>query len=155
MPRHATSVATSPRDEQAALTIAELEDCSPFYSFSGLESLDFSGNSVFETRPDPGSQLEPRSQDRRRATFDIDPDNGRVRVFTGRSRRDYTLVVPTDGDQCVLAAGPASAANLARSWFGEIQDDPDAGGSPVTQASLERAHAFARSSTLGPSDQGS
>jgi hypothetical protein len=46
------------------------------------------------------------------------------------------LVVPTDGDQCILAAGAPHAANLRQSWYGELGDDAEDDGSQVVHASL-------------------
>ena len=45
-----------------------------------------------------------------------------VRV-AGESQR-YVLLTPSDGDQCILAAGASNAADLRRSWFGAPEDDP-------------------------------
>jgi hypothetical protein len=47
----------------------------------------------------------------------------RVTIALGGVSRQYTLVVPTDGDQCILAMGDATAVDLSRSWFGTDEED--------------------------------
>jgi hypothetical protein len=141
-PAHGAIGASAEADEAPPPASADLEDCSPFYSFAGTEELDFEDGVVVETREDAGS---PPSRDRRaekrRGTFAVDDASARVRITVGKTTRDFTLVVPTDSDQCVLAAGPANAADLQRSWFGELDDDPEVDRPTVQHASLRTPRA--------------
>jgi hypothetical protein len=54
--------------------------------------------------------------------------SNRVTIALGGVSNQYTLVVPTDGDQCILAKGDATAVDLSRSWFGTDEEDPGPGG---------------------------
>lgn len=48
----------------------------------------------------------------------------RVMIVLGGVNHQYTLVLPTDSDQCILAKGDATAVDLSRSWFGTEEEDP-------------------------------
>ena len=68
-------------------------------------------------------------------TFVTSDQTRRVTMTIRGARRDYILVIPADGDQCILALGKADAVNLQQSWFGEISDDPQTDAPEYQQAS--------------------
>jgi hypothetical protein len=119
--------------ENAPPPIAALENCSPFYSFSGGEYLEFENDAVIETKQQPGDSDRTVSV---RGAYVVLGSRRVVRITVGGSTREYALVVPTDGDQCILAAGAEHAADLKQSWYGELGDDAEDDPSLFVHAAL-------------------
>jgi hypothetical protein len=130
---HKSHIADEPTDEAAI--VADLEDCSPFFSFTGAKQLDFDAGTVVQTE-DPSSPRDDLLTAPVLGAFVVDEATRRVQLTFRKSTRDYTLIVPTDSDQCILAVGQPNAADLQQSWYGEFVDDPDASSPKVVHASL-------------------
>jgi hypothetical protein len=108
----------------------DLDSCSPFVAIDGDKELDFdtATSVVTETAGTSSGLRGPTAAPSTRVTgtFAASDETGRVTLTIGPLRREYTLVIPADGDQCILALGKANAVDLQQSWFGEVSDDPEA-----------------------------
>jgi len=106
-----------------------VEECSPFSSVDGSRQLDFDSVTGAVTLEDDSADLPSAASDatpgKAVGTFAADEDTEQVYVRVAGATRQYTLVVPTDGGQCILAAGATEAADLNRSWFGAVEEDPE------------------------------
>jgi hypothetical protein len=102
-----------------------LQACSPFWALDGARSLDFAEGEV--------------SGDDVSGAFETSPKGPQVSVRLGGVTRRYTLILLTDGE-CILAFGGPGAADLRRSWFGAMGDDPDSEPPP---GPFQRTHAIA------------
>jgi hypothetical protein len=106
-----------------------IDDCSPFSSVDGSKQLEFdivAGRVTLSD--DAGGLLAPTSDAaplKIVGTFAADKTTQQVIVRVGGETHRYALVVPSDGEQCILAAGASNAANLERSWFGSVEDIPE------------------------------
>jgi hypothetical protein len=122
----ARPTATPPESSIAA----ELSECSPFYGFDGSQELDFDPERgvVVETIDPPAGGGGARSSPpiELAGTFSVKARTGRVFVAIGGVRREYTLVVPIESAQCILAFGSAKTVDLKRSWFATSSDEEDA-----------------------------
>jgi hypothetical protein len=141
--------ADDPSDEvlSDASVMEDLDSCSPFLAIDGGRELDFdtASGAVTETAASSDGLRDPASSPSIRmiGTFVASDQTGRVTMVIGGARRDYTLVIPANGDQCILALGKANDVDLQRSWFGEISDGDEA-DAPDYQ------HASARPPQGGP-----
>jgi hypothetical protein len=113
-----------------AAVMDDLDSCSPFLAIDGDKELDFdtASGAVTETAGASEDLRGPASSPSIRliGTFVASDQTGRVTMLIGGARREYTLVIPADGEQCILALGKANAVDLQQSWFGEISDDAEA-----------------------------
>ena len=99
-------------------------------AIDGDRELDFdtASGAVTETDDTSGDLRGPAKSPAVRTigTFVTSDQTRRVTMtIVGGPAGRYTLVIPADGDQCILALGKADAVNLQQSWFGEISDDPE------------------------------
>jgi hypothetical protein len=122
------------REHRASDTDAEptiydsIDDCSPFSSVDGSRQLEFDVASGRVTlSDDAGGLLAPAGGAPLKSvgTFAADETTQQVFVRVAGAIGRYTLVVPSDSEQCILAAGASDAANLERSWFGRPEEDPE------------------------------
>ena len=78
---------------------------------------------------DPASKgvLETKGLIRKDGTWSASEESKLVVIELDSTRTEYVLVVPSDLQQCILAAGTASVADLNNSWFGtmDFTDVPD------------------------------
>jgi hypothetical protein len=106
----------------------DLAGCTPFRAIDGERQLDFDtehGAVVETATPSHPLRSGGAPPPTRVGTFSTtDRTSGVVIVLAG-VRREYTLIIPADGTQCILALGAPHAVNLERSWFGEAADGPD------------------------------
>lgn len=131
---------SEPGDEAMdASVMDDLEACSPFSALDGDKEIDFDVASGEVTETEGASNRlrgDARSPSTKTiGTFVASDQTGRVTMTIRGARRNYTLVIPADGDQCILALGRADAVNLQQSWFGEISDDPQADAPEYQHAS--------------------
>jgi hypothetical protein len=125
--------AVTPTQKAAAdSTLAEpsvaddLEGCAPFLAIDGGRVLDFdsSRGKVVETvAPSPRQGRGGAPPTRRIGTFSTAERTSRVVIVLAGVRREYTLIIPADGTQCILALGAPHAVNMERSWFGGQASD--------------------------------
>jgi hypothetical protein len=116
--------------ESSSLEVAEnLEDCSPFYNFDGGQELEFDTQkgTVTETHK---ALAQTSPADTQGPAVKIVGDfavaqSNRVETKLGGVMLEYTLVIPTDGDQCILAVGAATSVDLEQSWFGDVDQGPE------------------------------
>jgi hypothetical protein len=104
-----------------------IDECSPFFSVDGSQQLEFDIESGLVTLSDDAHGLMAPASDaplKSVGTFAADERTRQVFVRVAGENRRYTLVVPSDGEQCILAAGTSNAADLRRSWFGSVEEDP-------------------------------
>ncbi len=106
----------------------DLEDCSPFYNMDGSADLNFDADEgkVTET---VGGAARTSGASSKAPTMEVAGNfraigQNRVLIVLGGVKDQYTLVVPPEGDQCILAKGEATAVDLSRSWFGTEAEDP-------------------------------
>ena len=129
-----------------ATIVTELSECSPFSGFDGYRELDFDLEKgvVTETIDPPPCGVGARNSTpiEIAGSFLVKARTGRVVVAIGGVRREYTLVVPVESGQCILAFGGPKTVDLKRSWFAAFSDEPDA--DPP-----EYQHATKRQSPLG------
>lgn len=107
----------------------DLEGCTPFLAIDGDRELDFdtsSGQVVETVIPEaPIRSGGPAETPTRVGTFSTAERTSQVSIVIAGVRRQYTLIIPGDGTQCILALGSADNVNLERSWFGQVSDGPD------------------------------
>jgi hypothetical protein len=116
-----------------AVLADSLEACSPFYDIEGAKELDFDATgAVTESIQPPdkprGDGDQPPAEVVGR--FEIAGPTGRVVVMIGNVRQEYSLVIPGEGSQCILAMGNAKTVDLQRSWFAAPSDDPGSDTGP-------------------------
>jgi hypothetical protein len=107
----------------------DLADCSPFYNMDGRADLTFDVDKGVVTETIGGAARTSRADSSAPSVqivgaFRAVGQTSRVTVALGGVSHQYTLVMPTDGDQCILAMGEATAVDLSRSWFGTDEEDP-------------------------------
>ena len=109
-------------------------------TIGGDRALDFdtAHGEVVETAAPAAPEGRGAPAITRVGTFSTAERTGRVVVVIAGVRREYTLIIPADGTQCILALGPPHAVNLERSWFGQVSDDPDSGASDYQRAAAPR-----------------
>jgi hypothetical protein len=94
--------------------------CSPYKSFDGMRALDFSrkDHSVRMTEEVSGESRTAAAHSK--GTWEADEKAKRVNIDLGseRIRYGYTAVMTSSLDQCILAAGDITSADLRNSWFG-------------------------------------
>jgi len=94
--------------------------CSPYKSFDGMRALDFSrnGHSVRMTEEVSGETRTAVTHSN--GTWEADEKAKRVSVDlrSERIKYGYIAVMTSSLDQCILAAGDISSADLRNSWFG-------------------------------------
>jgi hypothetical protein len=114
-------------DDSAGDVYDSLTDCSPFVSFDGSKELDFDVvRGLVALSDDAGGAQVPAAAAAPTSvgSFAADQRTQQVVVRVAGERRRYVLLTPSDGGQCILAAGASSAADLRRSWFGAPEEDP-------------------------------
>jgi hypothetical protein len=141
---HAKVAGARHADDRPAATevMDDLEDCSPFYSFDGKQLLDFDDGAVSqsdESSEEPSD--EAASAKDAEGAYTADEVSSRVRITLGGTKREYTLVVPADSDQCLLVIGDPNRADLRQSWYGEMTDDPEVRPATVLHTALRRGRA--------------
>jgi hypothetical protein len=105
-----------------------IDECSPFFSVDGTQQLEFDVVSGLVTLSDDAGGLLAPAKDaplKSVGSFAADERTQQVFVRVAGVNRRYTLVVPSDSEQCILAAGASNAADLRRSWFGSVEEDPE------------------------------
>ena len=108
--------------------IDDLGGCTPFVAIDGERELDFDtehGQVVETATPSEGPGRGGAPSATRVGTFSTDDRTSQVVVKLGGVRREYTLIIPAEGTECILALGAPHAVNLERSWFGQVADGPD------------------------------
>lgn len=123
--RHARG-ASDPSSEETIFDF--IDECSPFSSVDGSQQLEFDIVSGLVTlSDDAGGLLAPAGDAPLKSvgTFAADERTQQVIVRVAGVNGRYTLVVPSDSEQCILAAGASNAADLRHSWFGSIEEDPE------------------------------
>jgi hypothetical protein len=112
-------------------TVADdLDGCSPFSSLNGKQTLEFDVATGLVTREDESAGAVSPVDDgppttRAIGRFAVDERTRQVLVRLAGVTLQYTLVAPPDSNQCILAADEADTVDLERSWFGEVEDEPD------------------------------
>ena len=155
--RGACSALAQDDDDESDLSIYDyVEECSPFSSVDGTRQLDFDSVTGAVTLEDNSADLPSAASDttpgKAVGTFAADEDSEQVSVRIAGATRQYTLVVPTDGGQCILAAGATESADLNRSWFGAVEEDPelpDESGPKMTGAHARVTPGFSGSKGRG------
>ena len=114
------------------VTVADdLDSCTPFLAIDGDRRVDFDrahGTVIEAAVPSGPERGDGGAPSRRRVGIFLTNDRtGQVITVIGGVRREYTLLIPAEGTQCILALGAAHAVNLEQSWFGQASD----GGSSV------------------------
>jgi hypothetical protein len=116
-------------DSPAYVSVADdLGACTPFLAIDGERTLDFdvAHGEVVETVTPSGPQRSGGGAATTRVgTFSTAERASRVVTVLAGVRRRYTLIIPAEGTQCILALGGPQAVNLERSWFGQASDGPD------------------------------
>jgi hypothetical protein len=138
---YSNAAGARPAEDRSAGTaiVDDLEDCSPFYSFDGAQHLDFDDGGVSRTEESSaGAPGEAASATNAEGAYTADDASSRVRVTLGGARREYTLIVPTDSDECLLVVGDPHRADLRQSWYGEIVDEPEIRPAMAFHAALRR-----------------
>ena len=108
-------------------TIAQLlDDCSPFQSFDGVQTLEFDrAHYTVELREAVGDErnaLLAENPQTTQGTWTADEATRAVVVNLASIPTTYILVVPPNQIQCILAHGPIGSADLQASWFGTLTD---------------------------------
>ena len=108
---------------------------------AGDRALDFdtAHGKVMETAAPTGPQARGAPPMKRLGTFSTTERAGKVVVTLAGVRREYSLIIPADGTQCILALGAPNAVNLEQSWFGQILDGPDADPPSYQHATAPRS----------------
>ena len=99
-----------------------LSECEPFSFFDDTKSLEFSIDHkviFIENKNEATKAPENRTDGR----WSFDQHKGRYVVTVGGSSFDYALVRPENSSVCILASGDVNAADLQKSWFGQIEID--------------------------------
>ena len=119
--------ATRPR------TLADLlDDCSPFESFDGVQTLEFDrAHKTVTLREAVGDErksgaLLAEQPQTTPGTWTADEATRTVVVDLASIPTTYVLVVPPSRTQCILAHGTIGSVDLQASWFGSL---PETSGS--------------------------
>jgi len=106
-----------------------LDDCSPFRSFDGVQTLEFDGaahtvmlNEAVGNERKKGALFaeHPRITP---GTWTADETSRTVVLDFASIPNTYVLVIPPSGTQCLLAHGTIGTTDLQSSWFGSLPEN--------------------------------
>jgi len=136
-------------------TIADLlDDCSPFESFDGVQTLEFDAAAHTVILNEAVGDERTKG-----VLFAEHPQVTEGKWTAGEATRTvvldlasipttYILVIPPNRMQCILARGTTDAANLQSSWFGSLPESPGS-SNDKTHVALRTPRPLLRGSAHG------
>lgn len=98
----------------------EIDECTPFTSFDGSQTLDFEASRKVSL----ANELDDtkKSEHKIDGTWSFNEEKKRYTIFLGEAASDYTLIKPNNSTLCILASGDIGSVNMRESWFALIED---------------------------------
>jgi hypothetical protein len=95
----------------------EIDECAPFTSFDGSQTLDFERSHKVSVAKKPSTKID--------GTWSFNEEKKRYTLFFGEASSDYILIKPNNSDLCILAIGDIGSVNMRESWFALIDATND------------------------------